>query len=115
MIETARLPDHTVTPFLTAYAVHSAGSVVVTLSGELDVASSGSLQREVLSLFALPIDSVTLDLGALTFLDSSGLNLLNRVRVAATDHGIALDLRCVPDHVRRVLDVTGMDVLFALS
>ena len=58
---------------------------------------------------------VTLDLAALTFMDSSGLNVLNRVRVAADDHGIKLTLRDVREQVRRVLEVTNMTELFTIE
>ncbi len=68
------------TPFLTAHAAHSGGAVVVTVSGELDVASAPSFRRNVLALFALPVEVVTLDLAGLTFMDSSGVNVLTRVR-----------------------------------
>ena len=59
--------------------------------------------------------TVTLDLAALTFMDSSGLNVLNRVRVAADDHGIKLTLRNVRDQVHRVLEVTNMSELFTIE
>lgn len=103
------------TSFLTANAWHSGGDVVVSVAGELDLSSAPAFQREVLALFALPVGRVTLDLAGLTFMDSSGLNVLNRVRSAAADHGVVLALRCVPDEVRRVFDVTDMTGLFTIE
>ena len=89
--------------------------VVVTLRGELDLAAAPGLQQELLALIARPVPDLTLDLGALSFLDSSGLGALYRARQAATEQGIVLRLRAVPDHVRRVLDVTAMSPLFDLD
>ena len=103
------------TALLSTRAVHADTAVVVVVEGELDLASSTHLQREVLALFALPVHVVTLDLDALTFMDSSGLNVLNRVRNEAEDRGIKLTLRNVREPARRVLDVTQMLELFTIE
>jgi anti-sigma B factor antagonist len=103
------------TALLSTRAVHTDTTVVVVLDGELDLASAPQLQRELLALCALPVHVISLDLGALTFMDSSGLNVLNRVRVAADDHGIKLTLGDVRDQVRRVLEVTNMTELFTIE
>lgn len=88
------------------------GSVVVTLRGELDLASAPDLQRELLALLEAPVTDVTLDLGELTFLDSSGLGALYRARQQADAGNVALRLEAVPAHVKRVLEVTAMAPLF---
>lgn len=92
-----------------------ASGVVVALRGELDLAAAPGLQRELLTLLERPVPSLTLDLGGLTFLDSSGLGSLYRTRLAADEHGVPLRLAAVPSHVMRVLDVTAMTPLFDLS
>lgn len=107
-------PDHE-TAFLATRAVHADTSVTVVVEGELDLASAPGLQREVLGLLALPVNTITLDLDALAFMDSSGLNVLNRVRTAADDHGVKLTLRNVSGPARRVLDVTQMTELFTIE
>ncbi len=90
---------------------HAAG-VLVSLSGELDLATAPELARELLDLIARPVGELTLDLADLTFLDSSGLGALYRTRQAADEQGIPMRLQAVPDHVMRVLDVTAMVQLF---
>ena len=103
------------TALLATRVVHTDTTVVVVLEGELDLASAPRLERELLALFARPVHIVTLDLAALTFMDSSGLNVLNRVRVTADDHGIKLTLRNVREQVQRVLEVTNMVELFTIE
>jgi anti-sigma B factor antagonist len=90
------------------------GRVVVSMHGELDLASAPELQRELVALVGRPVGTLTLDLGGVTFLDSSGLGALYRARQAADEQGVSLRLEAVPDHVRRVLDVTAMAPLFDL-
>lgn len=91
------------------------GQVVVSMQGELDLAAAPELQRELVALVERPVRSLTLHLGGVTFLDSSGLGALYRARQAADAQGIPLRLEAVPDHVRRVLDVTAMAPLFDLD
>jgi anti-sigma B factor antagonist len=103
------------TAALATRVIHADASIVVVVAGELDLASAPQLQREVLALLALPVNTVTLDLDALTFMDSSGLNALNHVRNAAEDRGIKLTLRNVRQPVRQVLDVTRMTERFTID
>ena len=91
------------------------GAVVVRLKGELDLATAPELQRELLGILEQPCSSLTLDLGELTFLDSSGLGALYRARQAAEAASVTLTLESVPRHVLRVLDVTAMAPLFDLD
>jgi anti-anti-sigma factor len=91
------------------------GAVVVRLKGELDLATAPELQRELLGILEQPCSSLTLDLGELTFLDSSGLGALYRARQAADAGSVTLTLESVPRHVLRVLDVTAMAPLFDLD
>ncbi|HEY3725082.1 MAG TPA: STAS domain-containing protein [Acidimicrobiia bacterium] len=88
---------------------------VVSLRGELDLAAAPDLQQQLLGILARQPASLTLDLGGLDFLDSSGLGTLYRARQAAEERGVPLRLDAVPDHVRRVLDVTAMTPLFELN
>jgi anti-sigma B factor antagonist len=90
------------------------GGVVVQLRGELDLATAPELQRELLGILEQACSSLTLDLGELTFLDSSGLGALYRARQAADAGSVPLRLEAVPRHVMRVLDVTAMAPLFDL-
>jgi anti-anti-sigma factor len=107
--------DHGVELPLTTRTTHSGTSVVVTVTGELDLATAPSFQRDVLALFALPVLSVVLDFGGLTFMDSSGLKVLTRIRASAEDHGVKLTLRRVPDQARRIFEITLMTGMFRIE
>ena len=85
---------------------------VATVRGEIDIATAPQLLREVLATLALPINHVTLDLGAVTFIDSSGLAALTRAHADAEARGINLILESVPDQARQVLDLTDLAQLF---
>jgi anti-sigma B factor antagonist len=83
-------------------------TIVLSFRGELDIEARESFESIVLA--AIPTThEVILDLGELTFCDSSGLSLL----IAATDKAAAertvLRFRNVHPTVRRVFRVTGLD------
>ena len=102
-------------PGLVYEIVDGSDGVVVTLRGELDLATSPDLQRELLAVLDRGASALTLDLAELEFLDSSGLGALYRTRQTAAELGIPFRLIAVPQHVVRVLEVTAMIPLFDLE
>ena len=79
-------------------------AIVVSLRGELDLATAPTLQ-ELLDDLASPI---CFDCADLSFVDSSGLAIFARV-----DRNGGAPLRGVRPNVRRVLEVAGLDGLVA--
>ena len=81
----------------------TAGPVVIA-SGQLDLAVNDEL-REVLA----PLSGVvTVDLGAVTFIDSSAIGVLVGAHTRLTDGGGNLRLRNPQDLPRRVLEIVGL-------
>jgi stage II sporulation protein AA (anti-sigma F factor antagonist) len=103
------------TELLSTRTTRTDTTAVVTVVGELDLASAPQLLRTLLALFSHPVRIVILDCAGLEFLDSSGLNVLNRARDTAVEHGIELVLRELADQPRRVLEVTHMTELFTIE
>ena len=89
--------------------------VVVTVNGEVDLATSSELEQCVLRALEGAPSSVVLDLGGLTFIDSSGLRTLVSTSRAASTRDATLALRNVPSHAQRVLDLTGLADSFPLA
>lgn len=75
------------------------------LVGELDMASVTDLRAALAKLAGGP---VTLDLGELTFIDSTGLHALV-VYAKSLDGDTPLVLENVPQGVRQVFEITGLD------
>ena len=85
--------------------------LVVELSGELDLASLPAVVPTVDELLTRPPQPVVLDLGHLTFLDSSGVTVL--VRLA--NHFGEVRTRSATQQVRRVIEVLGLAGRFGLD
>ena len=80
----------------------------VLVRGDVDLATAPILLRELLAVLARPVTAVSVDLGHVTFLDSSGIAALITARQAAEDRGVAFTLDAIPLNVRRVLAVAGV-------
>ena len=81
-------------------------------AGELDVAESGRIEREVDELLDAGCAVVVLDMRELTFIDSSGVHELLRCLDATRARGSQLALVLKPGPVRRALEVCGVLELF---
>ena len=80
---------------------------LVTLHGELDVASAEGLSN---SLVELAGSTVVADLSDLTFMDSSGIGALVRARNRIKADGLGELLLTRPvEIVRRTLEIVGLD------
>ena len=80
------------------------GALVIALAGELDLASLPAVAGPLDELFATKPQPVVLELGGLTFLDSSGVAVL--VRIA--NHFGRVRTRSATEPVRRVIEILGL-------
>jgi anti-anti-sigma factor len=85
------------------------------LQGELDLANAPLLRNELLALIDAGLDTITLDLAELTFVDSSGIAVLVVVRKHALDHDTEFHVTSVQPHVQRVLESSGVAEMFHLE
>ncbi len=81
---------------------------MLRLEGELDAATAPELERRLTGL-ATPGPILVLDLHALSFLDSLGLNMLFRAREWALARDVALRLVRAPVHVQRLIVLAAME------
>jgi anti-sigma B factor antagonist len=81
---------------------------VLAVSGEVDIASSPALRSELEAALDAGAPELWVDLGATTFMDSSGLQVLLQTHQRAEGLRRRLTIVCPPGNVRRVLDLTGV-------
>ena len=96
------------TDTFTATVDKSRECAVVTLSGELDLASAPELQACLEDVVADGATTVVVDLDDLAFCDSTGISALVRAAHHARSGGRRLVLRRPRPGVRRVLEITGV-------
>lgn len=103
-MSTAEAPDR----LLLQYRLVS-GVAVVSVSGEVDVATCGLLRGALLRVVTDEnYRGLVVNLADVTFIDSTGIGVLVGVwrRVRATDGGLAIAMPS--PQVRRALDATGL-------
>ncbi|MBT2212998.1 MULTISPECIES: STAS domain-containing protein [Actinomadura] len=90
------------------------GVTVVKISGEIDVFTSPRLREALLGIIDDGGVHLVVDLGEVTFLDSTGLGVLVGVyhRLRARDG--SMSFMGVNDRVRRVFHVTQLTKIFVL-
>ncbi|WP_165495504.1 STAS domain-containing protein [Actinomadura roseirufa] len=84
------------------------GRTVVRLRGELDIACSDTLRRELHAARRRHGDHVVLDLADLEFMDSNGLSVIVACYKSATAAGGSLALAAPAPLIRRTLEITGL-------
>jgi anti-sigma B factor antagonist len=84
-------------------------AVVISITGELDLASSPSLEQHLERLASTDTALVIVDLRALEFMDSTGLSVLVRSHQRAEEHDQRLVLVKGPQQVQRLLSLTGVE------
>jgi anti-sigma B factor antagonist len=87
---------------------------VVTVTGEIDLATQGQLRAELNELVVAGQVDLVLDLSGVTFVDSTGLGALigTRRRVHAFHGSLTL---VIPDEsVMKVFTITGLEKVFTI-
>jgi anti-anti-sigma factor len=84
----------------------------LVLGGDLDMAARFQAEQALDDLLATPVEQLVVDLGQVTFVDSTGMGLVLEVHDRARAEGFRLRLLRGPDEVQRVFELAGVaDVL----
>ena len=86
-------------------------SHTLCLSGELDIANVDLVHDELARIESSGASSIVIDLAGLTFMDSTGIQLLVRAHARSRTDAHRLTLRPGPAAVQRVFTLCGVDEL----
>lgn len=102
MTDTSRLPDA------------RAGTVVVTLPGEIDMANATTVREELKAAFDAGAAIVVADMSGTRFCDTSGIHALVMAHKRAEAGNTSFRVVVRPGEVRQVLEILHLDTVFAL-
>jgi anti-sigma B factor antagonist len=86
---------------------------VLTVEGDLDLASAPSLKWALADLQSGGHRHVVVDLSKVTFIDSTALGVLVGAQ-RAMDAGVRLAIACTEENVLRIFELTGLDGMFEI-
>ncbi|MCW3033364.1 MAG: anti-anti-sigma factor [Solirubrobacterales bacterium] len=95
-------------PALRIRSEAAAGGHVLTLSGELDLASAGVLDTAIAELCTDGAELITLEMGELEFMDSTGLRSVLVGQELCEVNGCELMIGALSPQVRRLFEVSGV-------
>ena len=107
--EPTRARARTASAPLTVDSTHQGNSCIVKLRGELDLATAPAVEAEILVALMNGHRLVVVDMGELTFIDSSGISTLLRLEARARPDSGRLVFRRGTAAVQRVLGLCGVD------
>ena len=89
--------------------------VVLALAGEIDLYTAPRLQSELTSALAAgKPPHLVVDMSAVEFCDSTGMNVLLAAHRLAAERGGDLTLAAPRPAVRKILEVTGLQSVFTV-
>ncbi|GHG12588.1 MULTISPECIES: STAS domain-containing protein [Amycolatopsis] len=101
------------TPFSVTTVTTGTGAVV-TVAGELDVATAPRFRAGVAALALARGQVLVVDLGGVTFCDSSGISALIAARNVAEAAGADIALAAVPARLSRTFGLIGLADFFPI-
>jgi anti-sigma B factor antagonist len=89
--------------------------IVLALVGEIDLYTAPRLQSELTSALSDGKSAqIVVDMSGVEFCDSTGMNVLLAAHRVATERGGGLALAAPRSSVRKILEVTGLQSVFAI-
>jgi anti-sigma B factor antagonist len=89
--------------------------IVVVLVGELDDATAPFLREKLVGLISELDADLVLDVGSLTFLDSTGLSLFVTLQKEVKAHGFHLVIKSPSPMARRLFQITGLTHILSIE
>jgi anti-sigma B factor antagonist len=93
---------------LTIRVQREAGHALVTVAGEIDIATVAQLEEQ-LSALAGSGRPLVADLGQVSFIDAAGLRALGRAAKQAAAHSGRMHVVCGRPQILRLFELTGLD------
>jgi anti-sigma B factor antagonist len=91
-------------------------TAVIKLSGRLDVNTSPDLRKTVFTLYTKDrCKNLTIDFGAVSLIDTSGLATLLEILVATKEQRTRLMLSGLNEKTRYLIDVNGLTGFFTME
>ncbi len=87
----------------------------VVVAGEVDLSTAPALRDAVLGAIARAVSVVVVDLGNVSYLDSTGVHCLFDAAAAANGKSKAVRVEHAPAHVARVLRISGLADVMAIE
>ncbi|MEW2291052.1 STAS domain-containing protein [Streptomyces sp. NPDC047841] len=103
-------PEPGQTGQLSVVATATDGIRVLTLAGEIDH-HTGDTLRQALDTSPTPRPRVVVDMRQVTFMDSSGINILIAAHHALSEAGGWLRLAAIGESVMRTISLVGVDAV----
>ncbi len=91
------------------------GAATVRVKGELDCYTAPRLRSSLLGLAEEGIRHVTLDIGEVQFVDSTGLSVLVGATKRLRDHGGGMVVSSPTDSTRKLFEITGLMTVLDVS
>lgn len=100
---------------LVAETLRNGDVLVLTLSGEIDIATAPALRQDIAELVDHRVRRLLLDFSDVGFCDSTGLNVLLEFWRVLNDLNGTLALAGAPPNVERAVRITGLDLSIDLN
>jgi anti-sigma B factor antagonist len=91
------------------------GTTTVVVEGEVDVATAPALRDELYRLIERGQQRIVVDLGAMEFIDSTGLGVFVGALKRSREGGGELELRSLRPAARKIFDITGLSTAFTIG
>jgi len=86
---------------------------LLSVEGDLDLASAPSLKWALADLQSASSRHVVVDLSRVSFIDSTALGVLVGAQ-RSLDPGVKLAIACAEENVLRIFELTGLDGMFEI-